>query len=167
MILLSWQDNYRVGVPLIDAEHQYIFKLINEFHDKHALGNTRSEVLQVLNRLVAYAEEHFQHEETLMRDIGYPRLARQQDLHEKLYSSIFALNEKLSLDAAKVDAETMRFLKNWIVEHILKEDMDIGDFMRRKAAQAEKAADRTSANPGTEKIANKVAEGGSAEPEKD
>jgi len=147
MIFLSWRDEYRVGIAQIDAEHQYLFKLVNEFHDEQARGGKSQEVLQVLNRLVAYAEEHFQHEEALMRSIGYPRLARQQDLHEKLFSSIFALNEKLSRSSVKVDAETLRFLKDWLVEHIVKEDTDIGDFMKRQAVQAEKAMDAPNPDP--------------------
>jgi hemerythrin len=140
MILLSWQDDYEVGVPLIDAEHRYLFGLINEFHDKHASGATRGQVLLVLNRLVAYAEEHFHHEEALMAKNGYPRLAAHQALHERLYSSVFGLNERLSRETGKVDVDTLRFLKTWLLDHILKEDMDIGDFAKRKAVQAEKAA---------------------------
>ncbi len=64
-------------------------------------------------------------------------------MHRKLYASIFELNEKLSLADAKVDAETLRFLKYWMLEHILKENMDIGDFMRRKSAQSENAGGDT------------------------
>lgn len=140
MILLSWQDDYAVGVPLIDAEHRYLFDLINEFHDRHTSGGTRGQVLVVLNRLIAYAENHFQHEEALMTENGYPRLASHQALHEQMYASVFVLNERLALETSKVDAETLRFLKTWLLDHILKEDMDIGDFMKRKAVQAEKAA---------------------------
>lgn len=157
MILLSWREDYRVGVSLIDTEHLYLFKLINEFHDEFASGNTHRHLLLVLNKLVAYAEVHFRHEEALMQEIGYPRLERQQQLHEELYSSIFALNEKLSLDGAKVDAETLRFLKHWILAHILKEDMDIGDYMRRKSAQAGRATDGAFGNPGADTAAANAA----------
>ncbi|MCX7249024.1 MAG: bacteriohemerythrin [Burkholderiales bacterium] len=138
MIFLSWREEYLVGIAQIDAEHQYLFKLINDFHDEHARGGKSQDVLHVLNRLVAYAEEHFQHEEALMRSIDYPGLARQQALHEKLFSSIFTLNEKLSLSSATVDSETLRFLKDWLVEHIVKDDTAIGDFMKRQAVQRDK-----------------------------
>jgi hemerythrin len=139
MTFLSWREDYQVGLPLIDAEHRYIFALINDFHDEYASGRPQRRILRVLNRLVAYAEDHFQHEEALMRKCGYPRLAQQQKQHEKLYSSIYALNEKLSVNSARIDAETLQFLKHWMLEHIVKEDVDIGDFVRRKAAGAEKA----------------------------
>ena len=139
MTLLSWRDDYRVGVPLIDTEHQYLIALINEFHDKHANRITRPLAMFVLNRLVSYAEEHFQHEEALMDKIGFPRLAHQQKLHEQLYSSIFVLQEELSQENAVADGKTMRFLRHWLLDHILDEDMDIGDFLRRKNAKAAQA----------------------------
>lgn len=147
MIFLSWREEYLVGIAQIDAEHQYLFKLINDFHDEHARGGKSQDVLHVLNRLVAYAEEHFQHEEALMRSIGYPGLVRQQDLHEKLFSSIFTLNEKLSQSAAEVDSETLRFLKHWLVGHIVKEDMEIGDFMKRQAGASDRAATGSPSGP--------------------
>jgi len=159
MIFLSWQDNYRIGVPRVDAEHEYLFALINEFHDKYAAGDTHRQQLLILNRLVAYAEEHFQNEEALMREAGYPRLDRQQAMHETLYSSIFALNEKLSRRGAKADAETMRFLKTWIVDHIVREDVDIGQFMRRKASQAEKVDQAASGETESKQAAATAMEG--------
>ena len=55
MSFLSWRDEYLVDIAQIDTEHQYLFKLINDFHDEHARGGKSQDVLQVLNRLVAYA----------------------------------------------------------------------------------------------------------------
>lgn len=140
MALLSWRADYEVGVATIDAEHRYLFDLINEFHDRSAGGETRVAVLQVLSKLVGYAEEHFQHEEALMNEHAYPQLERQRGSHETLFSSLFELNDRLSKGDADIDFQTMRFLKGWLVDHILKEDMDIGVFLRRQAALAEKAA---------------------------
>jgi len=142
MALLSWRDDYRIGVPSIDAEHRYLIGLINEFHDEHARGGGRHLTLRVLNKLVTYAEQHFRHEEALMQEIGYPRLSHQRDLHEGLYASIFALHEDLAVDAGSVNSKTLRFLRHWLLEHIVKEDMDIGDFLRRKAVQAARASRR-------------------------
>lgn len=95
--------------------------------------------MPVLNWLVNYAEQHFEHEEALMRDCGYPRLAYHQSLHERLYTAIFVLNEDLALGRSRIDFGTLRFLKNWLLDHILCEDMDVGDFVRRKASQADRA----------------------------
>ena len=37
-----------------------------------------------------------------------------------------------------MDSETLRLLKDWLVEHIVKDDTAIGDFMKRQAVQRDK-----------------------------
>lgn len=133
MAFLSWRRDYEVGVAQIDAEHRGLFDLVNEFHDARARGDAARETAKVLNRLVAYAEEHFQHEEKLMSDSGYPRLEAHRALHSDLVSSVFAINERLEADAGRASTEILPFLRNWLVEHIVKNDVDIGEFLRRKA----------------------------------
>jgi hemerythrin len=140
MTFLSWRDDYSVGVDVIDAEHRYLFELITEFHDRHARGEAREDVARVLNRLVAYAEQHFQNEEGLMRKSAYPGLEGQLAQHEQLFYSVFALNDKVAKGALNVDTDILRFLKGWLVGHIVKEDMQLGDFLQRRAARLKKMA---------------------------
>lgn len=140
MAFLSWRDEYLVGIPVIDREHRYLFDLINEFHDTRAAGSSREEVLRVLNRLVAYGEKHFQSEESLQKEVGYPGLARHQGLHASLFDALFGFAERVAADEYFAEAEVRRFLQGWLVEHIVREDMEIGDFMRRRQARDKAAA---------------------------
>jgi hemerythrin-like metal-binding protein len=139
MTFLSWRRDYEIGVPQIDAEHHRLADMVNTFHETYLRGGSREEIPHLLNQLIAYAEEHFQHEEKLMSDSGYPRLDEQRALHEELVTSIFAINERLSADRTKAGAEVLQFIKNWLLDHIVKHDMDIGDFLRRKASKAKTA----------------------------
>lgn len=136
MPLITWRSEYRVGVAQVDAEHRYLFSLINAFHDAYAGGQSTKDLLTVLTRLVAYAETHFQHEEALMTQRQYPRLAHHHEQHERLYAAIYQLNEKLAANTLSVDRETMRFLKHWLVDHILQEDLGVGEFFRTRAVRA-------------------------------
>ena len=139
MTFLSWRDDYAVGVRQIDAEHRSLFDLINEFHDTHARGHSRKQIAQVLNRLVVYAETHFQNEERLMGENGYPLLEMHREQHGKLVSSVFAINERLASDVDKASIEILPFIKSWLVGHIVNNDMDIGVFLRRKTDRADGA----------------------------
>ena len=139
MAFLSWRREYEVGVWQIDAEHRSLFKLVNEFHDTHARGHSRKEIARVLNRLVAYAEEHFQHEERLMSENDYPLLDQHREQHGALVSSIFAIEERLAHDIAGAGAEILQFIRKWLVEHIIRNDMHIGDYLQRRTLQAGKA----------------------------
>jgi len=136
MTFLSWRKEYEIGVPQIDAEHHHLVDLINAFHETYLRGESSEEIPRLLNQLVAYAEEHFQHEELLMSASDYPRLDEQRAQHEELVASIFAINEKFSADRTKAGAEVLHFIKNWLLDHMVKYDMDIGDFLRHKANKA-------------------------------
>ena len=138
MTLLSWRKDYEVGVPQIDSEHHRLFELVNEFHGVYLRGDGGKEIPKVLNQLVAYAQIHFQHEEILMGENDYPHLDKQREQHNDLITSIFKINEEFASDPSRASAETLQFVKHWLVDHILQEDMNIGDFLRRKASQGAK-----------------------------
>ena len=139
MTFMSWRKEYEVGVPQIDDEHRRLFSLINEYHDEHARGDTRAQIPRLLNQLVSYAEEHFQHEEKLMSDNGYPLLDKHRELHHDLVASVFAINERLAADPGRARTEILQLVKNWLVDHIIKNDIDIAEFLQRRNNQAIKA----------------------------
>jgi hemerythrin len=143
MTVMSWRREYEVGVPQIDAEHRSLFDLVNEFHETYMRGDSRKEIPVVLNRLITYAEAHFQHEEKLMEEIGYPQIERQRKEHADLVTSIFAINENLATEPAHASRETVRFIKAWLLDHIVKDDMDIGDFLRHKSGRESKTQPNT------------------------
>lgn len=138
MTYMSWRKDYETGVPQIDAEHRSLFNQVNAFHESYTRGDTRKEVSEILTRLVAYAEEHFQHEESLMRENAYPLLERHEALHAALVMTIFSINEGLSGDPAKAGMKTVQLIKGWLVDHILGADMDFAEFQRRKSGPADK-----------------------------
>jgi hemerythrin len=153
MALITWREDYRVGVAMIDSEHQYLFALINEFHDRYVAGRSRRDLVVVLTRLVAYAETHFQHEQALMHSERYPNLEHHIGEHEKLYSSIYQLNEQLARNALSVDRETLRFLKHWLVDHILHEDLAVGRYFgTRSAGDAQPGAARAEAGTAADEV---------------
>lgn len=136
MAFLSWRNEYRVGVEQIDEEHRYLFDLINAFHDTHVGGTNRSALGQILNRLVHYAEQHFRHEEAIMKAEAYPAYVEHCALHEDLYLTIFRLSEKLAAGSLRVDMETVRFIRSWLVTHIVQHDLQFSDYVARRPKPA-------------------------------
>ncbi len=142
MAFLSWRSDYEIGVKQVDAEHRKLFDLVNEYHDKHLHGANRKEIERILNSLVAYAEEHFQSEEAIMEQYGYPRLEDHRKQHADLFISIFDITQKLLDEPAKADRETLSFLRKWLRDHIVQDDVDIGQFLRMKQLQAMRDAEK-------------------------
>ena len=145
MALLSWSDQYLIGHTTIDAEHRELFRLINDFHSRWSEGHQRQEIGQVLNRLVQYAELHFQHEEGIMAAAGYPQLATHKQAHERLYETIYTLHRDYAEQGRRLEQDTMKFVKNWLVEHILNNDYAFRDFLARRKAAGEAASGETAA----------------------
>lgn len=135
MALLSWSDQYLIGNSTIDDEHKELFRLINDFHTHWVEARQPQDIAVVLNRLVQYAQLHFQHEEVIMETAGYPRLAEHQQIHEAMIDTIFRLHQSYMDHSLHLEMETMKFVKAWMVEHILENDYLFRDFLaRRKTA---------------------------------
>jgi hemerythrin len=132
MALLSWSNQYLIGHPVIDSEHQELFRLINAFHDHWLEQHESGEIARLLNQLVTYSQMHFRHEEDIMKEAGYPRLAEHQDVHEALVDTIFRLCEAYESKNIHLEMDTMRFVRSWLVDHIVQNDYGFRDFLARK-----------------------------------
>ena len=133
-MLVRWEEKYRVGNEQVDQEHQYLFQLINEFYDAFIEKRDRALVLGLLNRLVDYAQTHFTNEEALMKAAGYPALDEHCAHHEKLFEQIFLLHAKLNDRALNPTHDTLQFLKGWLGDHIVHEDILFGALLKNQSA---------------------------------
>ena len=132
MALLSWSSQYLIGDKTIDSEHQELFRLINNFHSTWMEKHAAHDIAKVLNQLIVYAEMHFRHEETIMRDAGYPKLEQHQLIHDGLIENIFKLQQSYEDKSLHLEMNTMKFVKSWLIDHILQQDYLFRDFLSRK-----------------------------------
>lgn len=133
MTLLSWTDDYAIGEAGIDAEHRALFELANDFHSRWQAQGERAEIAQILQRLVLYAEEHFRNEEQVMAAAGYPHLDEHRAVHAYMFEEIFKLREEFEHQDAHLEQDTMRFVRNWLVNHIVQHDFEFRAFLHKKA----------------------------------
>jgi hemerythrin len=139
MALLSWSDQYLIGNELIDAEHAELFRLINDFHSQWVEARKQLAIARVLNQLITYAEMHFRHEETIMGEAGFPLLAEHAALHETMVETIFQLQKSYEEGSLRLEMDTMKFVKSWLLEHILQNDYRFRDFLVRKKSLPDEA----------------------------
>lgn len=137
MALLSWSDAYAIGNALIDSEHRELFRLVNAFHDHWQEKRDQRSIAPLLNQLVAYAEMHFQHEEGIMGDAGYPKLPEHRRGHEAMVDTIFRLCKALEQGDERVEMDTVKFIKNWLLDHIVSNDYLFRDFLARQPNTSE------------------------------
>ena len=75
-----------------------------------------------------------------IRDRGYPILVQHQKIHEALIDSIFQLHQSYSEGNLNLEINTMKFVRNWLLEHILKNDYLFRDFLKRQKSSGEEVA---------------------------
>ena len=79
--------------------------------------------------LIRYVDRHFRNEEALMEIAGYPLLKEHIQQHETLEFKTADLAELYLAGEQDITDETMDFLKTWLTDHILKEDVKTGEFI--------------------------------------
>lgn len=127
---IHWEDSFKIGNPLIDAEHQMMVMLCKKLDYAIKANASKPELIRVVVEMKKFAEFHFVSEENLMIEIGYPGY----DNHAKIHT---ALLRELDLVAAginkhgQIDAqELLDYIWRWLATHIEKEDLKIADHLK-------------------------------------
>lgn len=122
--LVTWKDEYSVGVALIDADHKHLIEIVNRLHAALAAGD--SGAARLCDELIEHTVVHFAHEEQWFDALAYPRAAQHRRMHEKLKERILAYRDGLERDAALVNFEQFT---DWLTHHIAGEDHTYGAWL--------------------------------------
>lgn len=126
----EWFEKYRIGVPLIDADHLNLFMEVARFNEHLHSGMSAEELGKSLSFLDKYVGAHFAREEMLMREKGYPEYTQHKALHLHLKKVVFAVRRVFQTDIDKVNkAKLNQFLHDWLVNHILKVDVKLAPYV--------------------------------------
>ena len=72
----KWTKAHAIFLPQVDAEHRNLFRMAEELHQAVRTGAEAARVQELSDRWLVAIEEHFAHEERLMRVGRVPRLRR-------------------------------------------------------------------------------------------
>jgi hemerythrin-like metal-binding protein len=132
MPFAEFSDDMRIGHADIDRQHAALYETVNRLHDAMRSNHSREVQGEILAFLHAYTVEHFEAEESLMRDSGYPELASHKALHDDLVRQVKELEEKYTAGSMTLSIMTMHFIKDWLTHHILEEDRKIAEYLKLK-----------------------------------
>jgi hemerythrin len=132
MELIVWKDEYSVGVAEFDEQHQGLIALINRLTEEGQRAGTIEGVLDALDR---YVKEHFRAEEALMHAHQYEGLEEHRTQHKVFEEWLSAVKQTYRFTAdGDVFAETVNaFLRNWLINHILRTDMDYKPVLAKRS----------------------------------
>lgn len=122
MPLLDWNPDYCIGIHTVDKDHQYLFLLVNRFHDAYKANHDKTQILSLLRNLILYAETHFRHEEEYMEQIAYPEIEEHKQAHSQFIEQVFRLQDEYESGVLRLSDDVMDFLGAWLMRHIIEMD---------------------------------------------
>jgi len=122
MTLITWKDEFSVGVASVDLEHRELIGLINELHDMAGENASADEVMTMLGEIFAQISAHFALEEKWMRDSRYPRFAEHKNDHEMLLDELRDIMDRVEDDGAHDKAALSAELNAWFTNHFRTHD---------------------------------------------
>lgn len=125
MSIITWKEQYAVGIERIDREHRQLIALINEAYDAVRGPADESVLAELAGNLRSYALSHFRTEETLMQEHGYPQADSHVLEHDDFRWRMIATEEREPI-------VILEYLSRWLAEHILSKDNDLGLFLRER-----------------------------------
>lgn len=129
----QWLDDYKIGDAVIDQQHQYLFELANQIVDP---DNDQQKTHHNLLALYHYVKEHFRAEEAIMKLHNYADYSEHVKEHAQLSKRLDEINSDVICGEIGRD-EVMKFMRHWLLDHILGRDILLGDFLRDKQAAGE------------------------------
>jgi len=130
--ILPWKPEYSVGVANFDGHHRELVRLINEFHEAMAGGQSREILEYVLARLIKYASDHFRAEESVMQAHAYPGLEVHRYEHRKFLDTVQNFQRDFHAGKTFPTIDVMFFLRDWFKNHTQGTDQKYVPFLKEK-----------------------------------
>jgi methyl-accepting chemotaxis protein len=132
MTLIDWNDSFSVNIEEIDNQHKRLIEFINQVYKGMMMEEGREVLGKALESLVDYTKTHFGYEERLFKQHGYPETQSHIAKHEKLVGQVMDFYNKFQSGEADVDNELLKFLKDWLINHIRGTDKEYVAFLNEK-----------------------------------
>ncbi|MBI5816015.1 MAG: bacteriohemerythrin [Nitrospinae bacterium] len=138
---------YATGVFEMDEQHKRLIHILNTLYDHEHSGDTKL-VGETLGSLLEYAKTHLSDEEELLQKVKFPEYTAHKKLHTDLLNDVTRLYGDYAEGRTPSILKLLGFLRNWLNNHIQRDDRKYGDFI----AKNEGAALAAPRNSGAKKV---------------
>lgn len=132
MPIISWKEEYSVGVIELDGHHKKLISMINELHLAMTSDRGQHMVKTIIGDMLDYAKMHFEIEEGYMRQAEYLGLLGHLREHENFVDKTQDLKHRSEDGEFVLSLEVIQFLSDWLKHHILEADMKYAPIFKEK-----------------------------------
>lgn len=115
----------------IDEQHEHVQDALNAFVNAGRNHEGADAILQALDGFVRETNEHFEAEEKMMRECGYPSMEVHKQRHAEFVRTIEEMGRDLRGKGATEEAvvEMGGFLSDWLEGHTVTTDAALTRFL--------------------------------------
>ena len=128
---MLWNSNYEIGNALVDSEHKEIFGMVDKLLADDFTGRP-DKIKSTIDFLAGYVVRHFDHEEQLMDESGYPDMGSHAAQHRDFVKTVGDLAERIegNLDSIDLSLEVNKVIVDWLAEHVMGSDKAMINYYR-------------------------------------
>lgn len=133
-----WKEKYKVGVDLIDQQHEELFNRVSEFvkviQSKDIWEEKLDKVKGTMKFMQDYVVVHFNEEEEYQESIDYPYIEEHKEAHKKFKDAVYKYVDIFNEEgySQELVQEFGGKLMTWLILHVAKMDQKIGQYVEAK-----------------------------------
>lgn len=127
---LKWNATNAVHLPEVDAEHRILYHLAAELKKALLDGAPPADIDESLSGLFAEFEDHFTHEERMMREAHYQLYTWHKGQHDTARKRARIFAERIRAGDLEAGIQFLEFLAGWLRDHIGVADNMMGASIR-------------------------------------
>lgn len=139
---MMWKEKYKVGVTLIDQQHEELFKRVSEFIQTVQSKDDWEAKIEKVKETMVFMQEyvviHFDEEEVYQEQINYPDIQKHKEAHAKFKEAIDNYVKLFNQEgfSEELVQEFSGKLMTWLIIHVAIMDQKIGEYVKSKGGQA-------------------------------
>jgi hemerythrin-like metal-binding protein len=127
---IDWENIYSIGIDEIDDQHMMLLELLDKAYLLKLQGDNQQALSQLVYELMDYAHYHFSTEEKLMVKHNYHKIDDHISEHLDFTSNVLSFEKGVVDCNNNVSKDVFEFIENWLFDHILTVDSEMGRFIR-------------------------------------
>jgi hemerythrin-like metal-binding protein len=134
---IIWVDKDSVGITSIDNQHKQLVAITNTLFMAIMHDEGEEALKGILNDLENYTKYHFNYEEKLLTQHGYPKdkLASHIAEHRELTRQVHAFIQEAQDEPGTMDIKVFDFLRDWMSCHLSETDSQYSAFLLEKGVR--------------------------------
>ena len=126
---ILWNEQFCIGIDVIDQQHSRIVEYINQLDDMRSNGSSREEIGWLIHNMVDYTLSHFTFEESLQEEAHYMFIDAHKKIHN-LFARRVAEYQARFEQGEDVSKALNSLLVTWLFNHIKRDDADYAEYVR-------------------------------------